>query len=44
MTDLRHVEGVQVRQQGTDLVIEIVPPAVDLLRQGGRVEFVNQYR
>jgi hypothetical protein len=43
-TDLRHAEDVQVRQQGADLVIEIAPPAVNLLTDGGRVQFINQYR
>jgi hypothetical protein len=43
-TDLRHVEGVLVRQQGADLVIEITPPAVNLLKDGGRVQYINQYR
>jgi hypothetical protein len=43
-TDLRHVEGVQVRQEGADLVIEIAPPAVNLLKDGGRVQYINQYR
>ncbi len=43
-TDLRRAEGVQVRQRGSDIVIEIVPPAIDLLKEGGRVHYVNQYR
>lgn len=43
-TDLLHVEGVQIRPQGSDVVIEIAPPAVDLLREGGRFQYINQYR
>jgi hypothetical protein len=43
-TDLLRVDGVQVRPQGSDLVIEIAPPAVDLLREAGRFQYVNQYR
>jgi hypothetical protein len=42
--DLLRAQGVQVRQEGTDLVIEITPPAVDLLEDGGRVQYVNQFR
>jgi hypothetical protein len=43
-TDLLRVDGVQVRPEGSDLVIEIAPPAVDLLREAGRFQYVNQYR
>ena len=43
-TDLRRAKGVQVRRQGSDMVIEITPPALDLLKEGGRVQYVNQYR
>jgi hypothetical protein len=44
MTELLRTQGVQVRQQATDLAIDIVPPAVNLLKGGGRVQYVNQYR
>ena len=43
-TDLLRLQGVQVFHQGTDLVIEIALPAVNLLHDGGRVHYVNQYR
>ena len=43
-TDLLRLQGVQVFHQGTDLVVEIGPPAVDLLQDGGRVQYFNQYR
>lgn len=43
-TDLRRAEGVQARRQGSAIVIEIMPPAVDLLKEGGRVQYVNQFR
>ena len=43
-TDLLHVEGVQVHEKGADLIIEIVSPAVDLVKDGGRVQYINQYR
>jgi hypothetical protein len=42
--DLLRLQGVQVFRQGTDLVIEVTPPAVNLLQDGGRVQYVNQYR
>jgi hypothetical protein len=42
-TDLLRVDGVQVRPQGSNLVIEIAPPAaVALLRESGRFQYVNQ--
>jgi hypothetical protein len=43
-TNLRRAEGVRVQQQGSNLVIEIAPPALDLLKGGGRLQYVNQYR
>jgi hypothetical protein len=43
-TDLLRLQGVQIRNPTSDLVIEIAPPAVDLLKEGGRVQYVNQYR
>jgi hypothetical protein len=43
-TDLLRLQGVHVFHQGTDLVIEIALPAVNLLHDGGRVQYVNQYR
>ncbi len=43
-TDLLHAEGVQIGPQGSDVVIEIATPAVDLLKEGGRFQYVNQYR
>jgi hypothetical protein len=43
-TDLLRLQGVRVRQEGTDLVIEITTPAVAVLKDGGRVQYVNQYR
>jgi hypothetical protein len=43
-TDLLHVEGVQVRQQDSNIVIQITAPAMELFKEGGRVQFVNQYR
>jgi hypothetical protein len=39
-----YAEGVLIRQEGADLVIELAPPAGNLLMDGGRVQFVNQYR
>lgn len=43
-TDLLRAEGVQVHPQGADLFIEITPPAVDVLNDGGRIQYVNQFR
>jgi hypothetical protein len=43
-TDLRHAEGVQVFPRGTNLVIMIASPAIDLLKEGGRGQYINQYR
>lgn len=43
-TDLRQVEGVQVQRKDSNMVVEIAPPALDLMKEGGRVQFVNQYR
>jgi hypothetical protein len=43
-TDLLRLQGVHVRQEGTDLAIEIKPPAVAVLNGGGRVQYVNRYR
>jgi hypothetical protein len=42
--DLLRLQGVQVRHEAADLVIEIVSPALHLLKEGGRVQYVNQFR
>ena len=42
--DLLHTKGVSVIPEFDGLVIHVLPPALDLLKKGGRVMFVNQFR
>lgn len=42
--DLLRVKGVNVLSVPDGLAIEVIPPALDLIRRGGQVMFVNQYR
>lgn len=42
--DLLHAEGVAVSKRGDDLIIEFGPPVVAVFRQGGRLQYVNQFR
>ena len=42
--DLLRVKGVNVSSAPEGLMIEVVPPALDMVRRGGRVMFVNEYR
>ena len=42
--DLRRQEGVTISAAGKDVVIRFGPPAVAVLRKGGRLWFINQYR
>ena len=42
--DLLHVEGVQVSRLDGNIVIQITTPAMELLKEGGAGQFVNQYR
>jgi hypothetical protein len=43
-TDLRHTEGVSVRKRGDDLLIEFGSPVLAVFGQGGRLQYVNQFR
>jgi hypothetical protein len=43
-TDLRTAKGVKVATVGRNIVIELSAAALETLRPGGRVQFVNQYR
>jgi len=42
--DLKQMPGVTLSQQGEDLLIELSPAALALLKPGGRVQFINAYR
>jgi hypothetical protein len=42
--DLRRAEGVKIAPRGEDLAIEITGPALAALQEGGRVQYINQYR
>jgi hypothetical protein len=42
--DLRHSDGVQVISTNGNLNIQVRAPAIDLLKKGGRVQYINQYR
>jgi hypothetical protein len=42
--DLRRADGVQVAATNGNVRIEVRAPTVDLLKQGGRIQYVNQYR
>lgn len=42
--DLRHSDGVQVTSTNGNVNIEVRAPAIDLLKKGGRIQYVNQYR
>lgn len=43
-TDLRSTKGVTVSQVADDIVIEFTAIALDALKPGGRVQYINQYR
>lgn len=43
-TDLRTAEGVKIKKVGGNIVIELTTVAIEALRPGGQVQFVNQYR
>jgi hypothetical protein len=42
--DLRHFNGVQVTSTNGNLNILVRAPAIDQLKPGGRIQYVNQYR
>jgi hypothetical protein len=42
--DLRETDGVQVAVTNGNVRIEVRSPAIDQLKQGGRIQYVNQYR
>jgi len=43
-TDLRHTSGVSVQKRGNDLLIEFGSPALAIFGQGGRLQYVSQFR
>lgn len=43
-TDLRTTAGVKIAKVARDIVIELSGVALEALRPGGQVQFVNQYR
>ena len=44
IVELPHTKGVNISVVGGDLKIEFGLPALEILRVGGRVQFINQYR
>lgn len=42
--DLREASGVSIHPRGPDLAIEIRGKALDTVKGGGRIQFINQYR
>jgi len=42
--DLSRADGVRIFRSGKDVRIEFGPAGMILLKQGGRFQFVNQYR
>ena len=42
--ELPHAKGVAISPAGEDLKIEFGPSALELMRAGGRIQFINQYR
>lgn len=43
-TDLRTSKGVKITKAGRNIVIELSSEALNALKPGGQVQFVNQYR
>ncbi len=44
VVELPHTKSVNISVVDGDLKIEFGPPALEILRVGGRVQFINQYR
>lgn len=42
--ELPHAPGVKISPAGEDMKIEFTPPALELMRTGGRLQYINQYR
>lgn len=44
VVELPFAPGVKISPAGEDMKIEITAPALDLMRTGGRLQYINQYR